>query len=128
MWFHIISFLIYGITQIFIGHVETFLQLSILISILGVCDGIYLCFLLPIVCEIAGSPKLANQAVGYYHSLIAIPVIAGPTLSAYIYEKIGGYKFAFYLGGICCILCSIILLYYPALFKDCKNKKNKNKK
>jgi len=59
------------------AHVSNFHELAILIGTLGICDGIYLSSLIPIVLEISNCPKLANQLSGYYHSFISIPVIVG---------------------------------------------------
>jgi hypothetical protein len=79
------SFFVYGITQFSMAHVNKSYELAILISILGICDGVYLSCLVPIVFEIANCPKLSNQLSGYYHSIIAIPVILGPSLSGKFY-------------------------------------------
>ena len=96
--------------------------MAILIGVLGICDGIYLSCLIPIVLEIANCPKLTNQLSGYYHSFIAIPVVIGPALSGMFYEKFQDYTYAFYLGGSCCILCSFILFMNPStLLTSCAN-------
>jgi hypothetical protein len=89
------------------------------------CDGIYLSCLIPIVLEIANCPKLANQLSGYYHSFISIPVMLGPALSGLFFEYFLNYTYAFYLGGSCCLCCSIILLFNPAtLIEVYRNLKN----
>ena len=121
IWFHTFSFLLFGITQILMAHVIDFYGLAMLIGVLGICDGIYLSCLIPIVLEIANCPKLTNQLSGYYHSIISIPVILGPALSGMFFEKYQNYTYAFYLGGSCCLLCSLILLFNPGtLLSKCR--------
>ena len=51
-----------------------------------------------VVYEIGKTPKQSNQITGYYHSIIAIPVIAGPAISAILFEHNGTYKQSYYLG------------------------------
>ena len=94
-------------------HVIDYYGLAILIAVLGMCDGIYLSCLIPIVLEISNCPKLTNQLSGYYHSIISIPVILGPALSGMFFQKYQNYTYAFYMGGTCCLLCSLILMFNP---------------
>ena len=104
-------FLIYGIVQILIPLASKFYILLIQIAILGVLDGIYLCFIVPISFDLAESPQLANNAIGFFYLILSPTTIAGPAFAGKIYEINKSYNVAFYVGGACCILCSILLIF-----------------
>jgi MFS family permease len=121
------SFLVFGIAEILMPSVSSFEWLIVIISILGLCDGLYLCVLMPIIIDVTGSSNLSNQATGYYHAAISIPVVIGPVLSGYIFEKTNSYDTAYYLGGITCIICAFILFLIPchkAFKSSCVRKSN----
>ncbi len=80
----------------------------IIIGIFGLADGIYFGFLVPIAYEVAESTKLANQAVGYFQTFVALPVIIGPTLSGLLFEKYQNYTLAYHIGGSICLVCSFV--------------------
>ena len=64
-------FIVYGIVQFMIPMANQFYVLIIQIVILGIMDGILLCFIMPISFDLVKSSKLANQGVGYYHMALA---------------------------------------------------------
>lgn len=69
--YHTFAYMIYGIAQISIPFASNFYVLVGLIIILGLMDGILLCFIVPITCDLVKSTKLSNQAAGYYHVVMA---------------------------------------------------------
>jgi hypothetical protein len=77
MYFGTLAYFIYSITQIGLIYSSSFLALVVTYGALGVGDGVYFASLTAIACEAAGSANLANQAIGYYHTLIAFSVIIG---------------------------------------------------
>ena len=46
-------------------------------GMLGIFNGIYGALLIPIACDIAGSSRLDNQAIGFYNLAICVPVRFG---------------------------------------------------
>ena len=129
-----------------IPFASSFNMLLVQLGILGVCDGVLLCFIVPISFDLAESPRLANQAAGimsfkrkrktfklykklkqnkkgYYHVCIAIPTIAGPAIAGKIFEDFHKYDMAFYFGGCSCLLSSLILAIFFLLSSYCLRKK-----
>ena len=60
----------YGIVQILLPFAQSFEALLVMIIILGIGDGVILCFIVPIACDLVKSAKLSNQATGYYHLIM----------------------------------------------------------
>ena len=56
----------YGIVQFTIPYASNFNILLVQMAILGVMDGVLLCFIVPISCDLAESSKLANHAAGIF--------------------------------------------------------------
>ncbi len=69
-------FAIYGIIEIMIPFANSFFILMFEIVILGMMDGIFSCFIVPIACDLVNSVQLSNQAIGYYHALMAPMLIS----------------------------------------------------
>jgi hypothetical protein len=59
-----------------IPYAPNFTCLAVIIGIFGLADGIYFGFLVPIALEVAESSQLANQAAGYFQTIVALPVIS----------------------------------------------------
>lgn len=95
-------------TQVLIPHAPNFAALAAIIGVFGLADGIYFGFLVPIAYEVAESPKLANQAAGYFQTIVALPVIVGPTVSGILFEHFQNYTLAYHIGGSICLVCSLI--------------------
>ena len=74
--YHTFAYLIYGLVQISIPYANHFYILVAMMTVLGIMDGILLCFIVPITCDLVRSMKLSNQAAGYYH-LIMAPMAIG---------------------------------------------------
>ncbi len=55
----------YGITELTIPLANTSTELMVQLAILGLLDGVYLSFIVPIAFDMASkSPILTNQAIG----------------------------------------------------------------
>ena len=110
-----------GASQILIPFTFDFGVFLALIFVLGLMDGVLLCFIVPIavdlskIANMARSSQLANHAAGYYHVTIAVSSVAGPAIAGEIYEKYHSYTYAFYFGGSTCLLASI-LIFVPYCF------------
>jgi hypothetical protein len=62
--YHTMVFLVYGVVQILIPYAFNFYVLLVQMAILGLMDGVYLCFIVPISFDVSESPVLANHAIG----------------------------------------------------------------
>ncbi len=60
----------YGIVQILIPFAMNFYVLLFQMAILGLMDGVYLCFIVPISFDVSESPLLANHAIGNTRSFL----------------------------------------------------------
>jgi MFS family permease len=95
-------------------------------STIGIADGFYFSASLAICQKIFSSSRLVNQAMGYFYTFMAIPIIIGPIIAALIFEKFGSYYWGFLHGGIACLLCFAIQIFYPngmlVKYFKCKSK------
>jgi hypothetical protein len=87
---------------------DTFQILLLQSSLLGIFDGVYLSFIVPICFDITRSSHLANHAAGFHHAFISIPSILGPALAGRLYENFHKYDLAFYIGGCTCLIGAIL--------------------
>jgi predicted MFS family arabinose efflux permease len=62
--YHTLVFFVYGVVQLTIPLAPSFSILLIQMAILGLMDGILLCFIVPISFDVSKSSKLANHAAG----------------------------------------------------------------
>lgn len=127
--YHTFVFIVYGAVQITIPFATSFYVFCIQLVILGVLDGIWLSFKVPIGCHLVGSSSLSNQATGYYHAVMAPMAITGPAVAGALYEHYHNYDLAFYVGGIGCLICGFILvvsILIPDIFAEITTRK-KNK-
>lgn len=77
-------------------------------ALLGIFDGVYLSFIVPICFDITKSSHLANQAAGFHHAVISIPSVSGPALAGRLYEIYHNYNVAFLIGGITCLTGAVL--------------------
>jgi MCP family monocarboxylic acid transporter-like MFS transporter 10 len=75
-----VAFVVMGITTSCIPLASKFWHMVVITSIMGICDGIFVCLLGPIAFDIVG-PKGASQAVGFLLGLLSIPMTAGPPIA-----------------------------------------------
>ncbi|CAF0889545.1 unnamed protein product [Brachionus calyciflorus] len=120
--YHTLVYLVYGIVQIFIPFAKDYWAFMLEIVLLGIIDGILLSFIVPIAFSLAGCSRLANQAAAYYHITMSITSILGPTIAGRIFEVYKSYDFAFYLGGLSCLIAGLILLVGTKIVDCLKNK------
>lgn len=121
--YHTFAYLIYGIVQILIPFAVNFYVLIIHCTILGLMDGVILCFIVPISCDLVKSSKLSNQATGYYHLVMGPMAIVGPTIAGVLYEINHDYSLAFYISGASCIFSGMILVVFILLPELSKHRK-----
>lgn len=113
--YHTFLYLVYGIVEASLPFANKFYILLIQITILGTMDGILLSFIVPICFNFVRSPKLSNQAIGYYHAVLGILTIFGTPVAGKLFEVYGNYTLAFYIGGGFCITGSVILIIFILL-------------
>ncbi|CAF0980612.1 unnamed protein product [Brachionus calyciflorus] len=121
--YHTLVYLVYGIVQFFIPFAKEYWAFMLEIVILGLIDGILLSFIVPIAFSLAGCSRLANQAAAYYHITMSITSILGPTIAGRIFEVYNSYDYAFYSGGLSCLVAGLILLFGIKLVDSLKTKK-----
>ena len=74
MYFHFLSFLLGGIIQILLPFASNFFWLCVEILLMGVVDGLFLSFIVPIALDVTESHALSNHAIGYFFTCTALPV------------------------------------------------------
>ena len=102
--------------QLTIPFATHFYTLLIQSALLGVFDGVYLSFIVPICSDITGSSKLANQAAGFHHMVISIPSVSGPVVAGSLYENFHNYELAFFIGGSTCLVGAFLQTLLVFLF------------
>ena len=117
------AFTFYGILQIAMPFSNSFTVFVVLFTLMGVADGLLLCFIVTISCDLAESSKLSNQASGYYHAVISPTTIIGPVIAGILYQKTQSYDYSFYLGGISCLICAAIIIIFILFFDLFKEKR-----
>ena len=111
-----------------VRYISNFYVYCVIICIYGIFDALFLCSLIPMASEVAnGSSKLMNQAMGYFNTFIALPIVFGPTLSGYYFQKYNNYivSYNITIGTLC--VSAFIFFFYPdllvrKLFKHLKQK------
>jgi hypothetical protein len=90
-------------------------------------DGILLCFIVCIADDLAGTPYLTNQALGYLHAFIAPTSIGGGIFAGAMFEEYDNYDLAFYISGSTCFLAgvSMLLIEVGDFYLKRKNRGNK---
>ena len=79
------SFFVAGFTQMLLPLAPNCYVLAFLFTVLGIADGIFISFIVPIAYDLSGSSKLTNQATGYFHSFLALTSVSGPALAGLIF-------------------------------------------
>ena len=75
-----LAFLFLGIATSFIPFATQFSSLVVIVLVMGICDGCFICLLGPIAFDILG-PAGAAQGIGCLLGLMSIPMTAGPPLA-----------------------------------------------
>lgn len=75
-----IAFLLLGVTTMCIPFANSFTALIIICLLMGICDGLFVCFLGPIAFDLVGEHG-ASQALGFLFGLMSIPLTVGPPVA-----------------------------------------------
>ncbi len=122
--YHTFAFAIYGLVSLTIPYAPSFTVFILQLIVLGLMDGIWLSFKVPIACDLVGSPGLVNSAIGYYHAVMAPMSVAGPAVAGKLFEINHNYDLAFFLGGLSCLASAAIITLFIAV-PDCLRKVKK---
>ncbi|XP_064629022.1 monocarboxylate transporter 10-like [Lineus longissimus] len=109
-----VAFVIMGITTSCIPLASKFWHLVVITSIMGICDGIFVCLLGPIAFDIVG-PKGASQAVGFLLGILSVPMTAGPPIAGILRDHLGTYSIPFYAAGVPPIIGALVMFAIPAV-------------
>ena len=112
---YVASYFVYGVCTIFLPITTNFYVFCFLIVVISIFDGLFLCSLVPMACETAESNLLANQALGYYHAIIAVAFVSGPAVSGYLFEQENNYTLAYTFSYISSFVATFMLLFYPGI-------------
>lgn len=74
------AFFVLGVSTACIPLAQSFWVLAIIVSIMGVCDGCFVCLLGPIAFDLLG-PEGAAHGLGCLLGLMSFPMTAGPPLA-----------------------------------------------
>ena len=74
------AFFIMGISTACIPFANNFYVLVVIVLIMGVCDGCFICLLGPIAFDLLG-PSGAAQGLGCLLGLMSLPMTAGPPIA-----------------------------------------------
>lgn len=74
------AFFMLGVSTGCIPFAKNFWVLVVIVLIMGVCDGCFVCLLGPIAFDLLG-PKGASQGLGCLLGLMSVPMTAGPPLA-----------------------------------------------
>jgi MFS family permease len=110
----------YGVVQLTIPLAPSPLVFMIQYAFLGLLDGMYLAYIVPIAYDLANkSPQRTNQVIGMYYINCVLPSIFGPALAGKIYQHYHSYYIAFLLGGTACIIGALIEAFSFLLDTKC---------
>lgn len=75
-----LSFLVLGLSTACLPFASAFWMLAMLVLIMGVCDGCFICLLGPIAFDLLGTTQAA-QGLGCLLGLMSGPMTAGPPIA-----------------------------------------------
>ncbi|VDI56214.1 MFS transporter, MCP family, solute carrier family 16 (monocarboxylic acid transporters), member 12 [Mytilus galloprovincialis] len=91
-----------------IPSVKTFTQLAIACALYGMFSGLYTAQKSVVIVDILGRDKL-KYSYGILMMFQGIGVLLGPPLSGLVKDINGRYDVAFYIGGVCMLVGSLIM-------------------
>ncbi len=133
IYFHTFGYFLWGIAQIGLIAAPNFVCFVAAYGVYGIGDGLYFGCLAPIACQVAGSPNLANQALGYFYTFISPSYFIGksifswksqlfhhssisfkgPAVAAAFFSASGTYTYAYILSATTAFTGCVIQLFYP---------------
>lgn len=107
-----VSFLAIGICTTLLPVCVHFAMILVLVSVMGIFDGCFVCMMGPIAFDLVG-PRKASQALGFVLGSMSIPMTVGPPVAGLIYDKVKSYNLAFFLAGLSPIIgaCFLMLIH-----------------
>ncbi|XP_038076802.1 monocarboxylate transporter 10-like [Patiria miniata] len=105
-----IAFLVIGVTSTLLPVVRNFYALCVMMSIMGIFDGIFVLLIGPIAHDVAGTED-ASRGLGFLFFMMSFPMTAGPPIAGFIYDKLQDYTLAFLLAGAPPIIGACILFF-----------------
>jgi hypothetical protein len=75
------AYFVIGVAQLGLLFSTNFPTLISMYGLVGVGDGIFFGCFTSVAVEVAGTSTLSNQAIGYLHLFLTLPVITGKILS-----------------------------------------------
>ncbi|CAI9737045.1 monocarboxylate transporter 10-like [Octopus vulgaris] len=108
------AFFGFGTVTMLIPFLPSFYWLIGACLCMGIFDGIFICLLGPIAFDIVG-PSKASQAIGFLLGLFSVPLMCGPPVAGFLYDKMRNYNIAFHIAGTTPILGSLIMFFIPKI-------------
>ncbi|XP_022082023.1 monocarboxylate transporter 10-like [Acanthaster planci] len=105
-----IAFLVIGVTSTLLPVVRNFYALCVMMSFMGIFDGVFVLLIGPIAHDVAGTAD-ASRALGFLFFMMSFPMTAGPPIAGFIYDKLQDYTLAFLLAGAPPIIGACILFF-----------------
>ncbi|XP_013390816.1 monocarboxylate transporter 10 [Lingula anatina] len=106
------AFVVLGICTLCIPFATHFAVFVVIVLIMGLCDGCFVCLLGPIAFDLVGS-KGASQAVGFLLGLMSVPMMIGPPIGGMLKDHFGSYNSSFWYAGIPPIIGAAIMFLIP---------------
>ncbi|XP_078001531.1 monocarboxylate transporter 10-like [Glandiceps talaboti] len=82
--------------------------LVVLVLVMGLFDGCFVCMMGPVAFNIVGATD-ASQAIGFILGLMAIPGTIGPPFAGFIFDQSGSYYLAFVIAGVAPLIAACIM-------------------
>ena len=99
MHLHRLTIIVMGITIVSIPFSTSFSLLMAQSIVFGICDGICVLAISPIVMKLLGIIK-AGQGIGFIYFCICVPFTVGPIIAASVYDSLKSYDISFYVLGV----------------------------
>ncbi|XP_030065673.1 monocarboxylate transporter 8 [Microcaecilia unicolor] len=114
IYIQVTSFALMGILCMLIPLCQVFENVIVICLFLGLCDGMFISLMAPIVFEMVG-PMQASQAIGWVLGVMAIPMTAGPPIAGLLRDYFKNYDVIFYFAGAPLILGALVLFFVPLI-------------